>query len=313
MAPEFQSMGLLRVRGCCLFTWRQREYGSGDRVIDVGPHHCVACLHELRSLQPPVTLNKTGELAAARREPTRMGRVLVIEDEEPIRSALAECLEDAGCEVITAANGREALALLRSGAPLPNLIFLDLIMPEMDGYQFREEQKQDPRLAHLPVVVVSAVGNSPAVDARRVLRKPVGLDTLLETLQLRDQTPGSRPGRVMVVDDDAAFCEELQATLEDAGWDVVAVTNGREALSHLRSGGPLPNLIFLDLAMPEMDGYRFREAQAREPALAKIPVVVVTGIGSPRAVDAKLILRKPVALTALLQVLDSVPRLTTAP
>ena len=293
-------MGLVRVRGCCLFTWRVRDYGKGPRVVEVWPHHCQLCVQELRTLHPHILILGPGDHQRLRTAGRKLRRVMVVDDEQPIREALTQSLEDAGCEVVGAANGREALAALRSGAPLPSLIFLDLRMPEMDGYAFRDEQKADPALAGIPVVVITALGKTPPLDARRVLHKPIALDVLLETLETAG---GASMGSVMVVDDEEAVREDLIAVLGDAGCTVAAFGNGREALAHLRSGAALPSVIFLDLAMPEMDGYTFRAELLKDPRLAPIPVVVVTGLADPGKVDARRILRKPVALAAVLDAL----------
>jgi CheY-like chemotaxis protein len=204
--------------------------------------------------------------------------------------------------VVTAVgNGREALEHLRSGAPLPDLILLDLLMPEMDGYQFREEQERDPALAGIPIVVVSAVGKPKDVRARKVLRKPLALETLLEALGLS----GANGRRVLLVDDEADVREEIGAALREHGCEVTTASNGRDALAQLRSGAPLPDIIFLDLAMPEMDGYRFREAQKNDPALAHLPVVVISGVGDRRKIDVPRVLRKPIELRTLLEALEA--------
>jgi CheY-like chemotaxis protein len=295
-------MGLVRVRGCCLFTWRVRDYGKGPRVVEVWPHHCLTCVRELRRIHPDVLVLGPGDHQRLRIEGRKVRKVMVIDDEQSIRDALAESLADAGCEVATAANGKDALAQLRSSAPLPSLIFLDLGMPEMDGYGFREAQKRDPALAAIPVVVITAHGKAPPVDARKVLHKPIALDVLLETLETAID---ASVGRVMVVDDDAALRDDLKAVLGDAGCFVVECANGKEALAHLRSGAPLPNLIFLDLAMPEMDGHEFRREQKQDPRLAEIPVVVVTGVSDPGPLDARKVLRKPIPLAALLDALST--------
>ncbi len=82
-------------------------------------------------------------------------RILVVEDDEDIAEALGDLLTDAGHEVRRAANGKAAFELL-SVEPLPELIFLDLMMPVMDGTQFRRLQREDPRLRGIPVVLLSA-------------------------------------------------------------------------------------------------------------------------------------------------------------
>jgi len=84
--------------------------------------------------------------------------VLVIEDDEATREAVTLLLTSEGCDVLTAANGRAALEVLRNGAR-PDLIVLDLMMPVMDGWQFRAEQKRDPALSKIPVLVISAAGD----------------------------------------------------------------------------------------------------------------------------------------------------------
>src|SRR5262245_11415139 len=84
--------------------------------------------------------------------------VLVVEDDNDIRDALTLILRDQGYQVDSASNGQEALDQLRRGSPA-NLIVLDLMMPVMDGWQFRHEQQRDPTLAGIPVVIVSADGS----------------------------------------------------------------------------------------------------------------------------------------------------------
>jgi len=112
------------------------------------------------------------------------GTILIVEDEPLAREALAEILELEGFGVATAAHGAEAWKYLQDSAP-PCLIVLDLMMPVMDGRQFRALQLQDPWLAKIPVVVVSALGPSSVADLHptAVVRKPVNVDTLLEVIE----------------------------------------------------------------------------------------------------------------------------------
>jgi len=86
--------------------------------------------------------------------------ILIVDDDNDVRSALSEMLEEEGFSVEGAPNGREALARLRGGTVHPCVILLDLMMPGMDGWDFRTEQMRDPRLAEVPVVIVSASGFS---------------------------------------------------------------------------------------------------------------------------------------------------------
>jgi len=111
--------------------------------------------------------------------------ILVIDDDDDIREVLATLLDEAGFRVVTAANGREALEHLRED-PQPDVILLDLMMPEMDGYQFRAEQQRDPALRAIPTLIVTAgtvTSRVEALGAEAILRKPVSLRRLVDTIR----------------------------------------------------------------------------------------------------------------------------------
>jgi CheY-like chemotaxis protein len=107
--------------------------------------------------------------------------VLIVEDDPDALEALGDLLDSHGYAVASARNGAEALELL-GRSPLPSLIVLDLLMPTMDGWEFRRRQKNDPRIAHIPVIVVSASSAAKPIDADSILRKPVDINRLLETI-----------------------------------------------------------------------------------------------------------------------------------
>jgi CheY-like chemotaxis protein len=106
--------------------------------------------------------------------------VLIIDDDSGSREALAELLVDEGYDVATAEDGAEGLAYLRVGHR-PRVILLDLMMPGVDGWDFRAEQKRDEELAHIPVIAISAAGK--LLDADYSLRKPIEIETLLTLLR----------------------------------------------------------------------------------------------------------------------------------
>jgi CheY-like chemotaxis protein len=114
-----------------------------------------------------------------------MSSILIIEDCDEIRVDLAELLRDEGYEVATARHGAEALDLLGRG-PAPSLILLDLMMPVMDGWQFRKEQLGKPNLAPIPVVLLTGSNNAQqhARDLKAVgcVQKPFDFDQLLCTV-----------------------------------------------------------------------------------------------------------------------------------
>lgn len=123
------------------------------------------------------------------RTPVAMGAakvVLAIDDDPDFREGLTDVLDEFGYCVRTASNGREALEALRA-EPAPDVILLDLRMPEMDGRQFRELQARDERLSAIPLVVVSGsreVGEeAESLGADAVLEKPFGVDQLLRSIE----------------------------------------------------------------------------------------------------------------------------------
>jgi CheY-like chemotaxis protein len=116
--------------------------------------------------------------------PTR--RVLVVDDDDDICDTLRELLEDQGLAVDCASNGHEALDLLHAASLLPDVILLDLMMPVMNGWEFRGAQKKDPALASIPVVVITATGSvrerAGLLGVEEILLKPIHLDELLRVI-----------------------------------------------------------------------------------------------------------------------------------
>lgn len=111
-----------------------------------------------------------------------MCSVLVVEDDEAIRESMRELLELEGFDVVTARNGREALAAARAARPC--VVLLDLFMPVMDGWQFLAEVERDRELADLPVTVVSAAGDRVSgIGGRPYLRKPVTFGKLVAAVR----------------------------------------------------------------------------------------------------------------------------------
>jgi CheY-like chemotaxis protein len=114
-------------------------------------------------------------------------RILLVEDDPALRGTLAEVLEERGYEVVCAEHGADALSHL-GDEPAPNVILLDLAMPVMDGWSFRNVQRKDPRLASIPTVILSATLSADpraldGLDADAALPKPFTLERLIETVQ----------------------------------------------------------------------------------------------------------------------------------
>lgn len=114
-----------------------------------------------------------------------MSAILVVDDDDDIRQTLRDLLEDEGYRVLEAANGQEALQRLRDDARVC-VVLLDLMMPVMDGWEFRQEQLSDPAISGVPVVIITASGRTNgALGSVDILKKPLRVETLLEAVAAR--------------------------------------------------------------------------------------------------------------------------------
>jgi len=199
--------------------------------------------------------------------------VLVVDDDRATRELISRGLVREGFRAITAATGEEALRLARSQRP--DVISLDVLMPGMDGWTVLRSLKADPITASIPVVMVSMLDDREigfALGAADYLTKPFDRERLVASMRrFRD---GDHPRPVLVVEDDPASREVIKRTLERDGWVVWEAENGRAALDAVRRH--VPDLVLLDLMMPEMDGFEFVSHLRSMDAGRSIPVVVVT-------------------------------------
>jgi PAS domain S-box-containing protein len=202
-----------------------------------------------------------------------LGVVLVIDDDASVRDLMTRMLGKEGFRVVGAASGEAGLKAAREVRP--DAITLDVVMPGMDGWAVLAALKDDPELSDIPVIMLSILDDKNlgfALGASEYLTKPVDRARLSALLARYGRGAASRS--VLVVDDDAATRDLLRRSLESEGWSVSEAENGRVALA--RMDGTRPDLVLLDLMMPEMDGFEFLEAlQARAFAPA-VPVVVLT-------------------------------------
>ncbi|MEJ2481973.1 MAG: response regulator [Gemmatimonadota bacterium] len=204
-----------------------------------------------------------------------VGTILTIDDDPAARSLLRRILERESFRVVEATDGPDGLQKARES--LPDCITLDVMMPGMDGWEVLAELKRDPRLAGIPVVMVSILDERHlgfSLGASDYLTKPIDRDRLREVLTRF--TDGSDRATVLIVEDDPGTRESLRRTFDREGWATHTAEHGRAALAELES--IRPTLILLDLMMPEMDGFEFLESLRSRPDRADIPVVVLTAM-----------------------------------
>jgi signal transduction histidine kinase/DNA-binding response OmpR family regulator len=206
--------------------------------------------------------------------------VLVIDDDPTARELISDHLKAEGFSVVTAAGGAEGLKLAKELRP--TVITLDVMMPDLDGWAVLMALRQDPELADIPVIMVTIVDEhrrGVALGAAGYLTKPIDRERL-HRLVSRFRAPAP-PTCVLLVEDDVLQRERMRGWLEGPQWSVREAANGREALERLQEGKP--DVILLDLMMPEMDGFAVVAALQKEPPWQDIPVVVITA----RDLDAK--------------------------
>ena len=163
----------------------------------------------------------------------------------------------------------------------PDLILLDVMMPGVDGWVVLQRLKSHPATANIPVVMCTIVDEPKrgfALGATDFLTKPVDRSRLASVLAKHGIESGS--GKVLVVEDDEATRDLLTRSIAKTGCVVDSAENGRIALERLTES--IPDLIILDLMMPEMDGFEFVEEMQKEPEWRGIPVVVLTAKGITR-------------------------------
>ena len=241
------------------------EAGKGSTFTATIPAQVI----EVEEETVPAVSTPAAEIASTGSGPL----ILVIDDDVTVQDLLRRSLNRDGFRVETAADGSSGLA--RARKLHPDIITLDVMMPGMDGWEVLAALKEDPETADIPVIVVSIVderGLGFSLGAADYLTKPLDYSRLSSVVNRHAKVGQGQ--RVLVVEDDEATQELLQKRLTKEGWQVVAASNGREALERLTQGPP--DLVLLDLMMPEMDGFEFLEAFRKQPGCAQTTVVVMT-------------------------------------
>jgi signal transduction histidine kinase/CheY-like chemotaxis protein len=199
--------------------------------------------------------------------------VLVVDDDKDARTLMSNHLAALGHRAVLAASGEEALRLARKIHP--SLITLDVMMEGMDGWMVLSALKADPGLAEVPVIMISlledkALGHELGVEDYLV--KPVSRAQLAESL--KKQHFGADQLKVLIIDDDPINRDMMKESLKKTGWQVSQAENGEKALRVLDQ--QRPDLILLDLMMPQMDGFEFIHHLRSHESWRDIPVIVLT-------------------------------------
>ncbi len=206
-------------------------------------------------------------------EPLGLTRLLLIDDEEAVHNILRHQLSRNGYEVYSALSGKEGLDKVFEESF--DVVVLDIMMPEMDGWQVLQILKSDPRTQSLPVVLYTIVTDQEkgyALGADDYLVKPISKNKLLATLK---QYRRSSHNKVLLIDDDPHIRELVAVYLTGMDFQLMTAENGRQGLDllHQERGAMI---ILLDLIMPVMNGFEFIDEVRKHPEFAKIPIIVIS-------------------------------------
>ncbi len=204
--------------------------------------------------------------------PVGQRTVLSIDDDPDTVIFLKEFLATSGYSVIGAFEANDGIRLAKELRPFA--VLLDIMMPGKDGWETIRELKSDPATADLPIVVLSMIENKNLAFSLGVtdyLVKPVDRQSILQVLDRVSVTPVHD---ILIVDDEESAREILTEVLTNEGYVVRAASSGKEAVAMV--GERPPDLVLLDLMMPEMDGFEVLSVLRADAKFREIPVVVVT-------------------------------------
>lgn len=215
--------------------------------------------------------------------------VLLVDDDQDYAGAIKTALESDGFNVTHAKDG--AAGLKQAKKMLPDLVILDVMMPKQDGYSVCHELKDDEKTSKIPVIMLTSLGkDAEGKNAAQALANGHGADGFLEkpvepqtlVTMAKDLVEKSKaqkviPSKILIIDDDPDFISALKMTVEEAGYQTAIAYSGEEGL--LAVNRENPDLILLDVMLPEKDGFAVCKDIKENKDTRSIPVVMLTSVG----------------------------------
>lgn len=253
---------------------------------------------------PAVASTKRLKVKAAR--PAARGRkILVVDDERNIAELIKFHLESNGYQTIVATSGKEALD--KASQERPDLIILDILLPDIDGFAVLERLKANPKTVSIPVVVVTIVQDRDMairLGAIDYLEKPIDEGRLLDCIQ---KVLVEDAKKILIADDDPEILHLLDTILRQKGYGTLLCSDGASTVAQVFEERPA--LILLDIKMPKVDGYGVLQILKGNEETRDIPVIMMTGVKSEMeegkrkvlALGASQFVTKPFSLDYLVE------------
>lgn len=227
-----------------------------------------------------------------------MSTILIVEDDTTLRNVLLEKLSKSGYAVEGAEDGEVALEKLRGGLK-PDLILLDILMPKKNGMEVMEEMSVDPVLKTIPIIVISNSGQPVEIEqakklgAKDFLIKAIFdpaevLEKIKALLQAQTTEQKKEKRRVLVIEDDQFLRELFVRKLLSSGFKVENAVDGKTAFAILERWKP--DIILLDLILPDMDGFEILGRIKKDTRFTTIPVVILSNLGEQKDIDRAMAL-----------------------
>lgn len=207
------------------------------------------------------------------KKPEEMPQVLIIEDSPEVQYVYSIFLEKSGFKSIPVYNLKEAEDALKKFKPVA--ILLDIILPGENGWEFLVKLKSDPATSNIPVIVATILDDKQKafeLGAEDFCTKPISgawLSNALHKWGIK-----SKKSTILIADDEEVWRYLLRDALSEGGYNILEAKNGVECLKIMRQNKP--DLVFLDIIMPEMDGFEVLTEMRADPDLRDIPVVITT-------------------------------------
>jgi signal transduction histidine kinase/DNA-binding response OmpR family regulator len=256
----------------------ESDYGAGSTFTLQLPQIARQILPSTEAFDETAT-------ASAIFNPLHTKTVLVIDDSHHDRKFLHRYLTSEGYNVVMATNGKQGLQMAKE--LVPDMITLDVMMPEMDGWETLVALKNDAFLNHIPVVMSSIVEDrhlAQTLGAVDYVTKPVEKDRLIRIVG--KHIAKSAKGLILVVENDYESRTRTCEMLSQVGWQVQAVSNALQAIELVEE--EIPSLILLDLMMPGMDGFEVIKKLRYNPKWEVVPIIVLTAMELSSAEHAQL-------------------------